>query len=166
MDPLVIRVATRADAEAVIANINAVCTEEIFLQTDHFVPNAQWDIALSGSGPTPGYLILVAELNGKIVGIARLFPGSCGSKDKHTAELGTNILREYRNRGIGTRLVAETLAWARAQGYEKITLSVFSTNARAIHVYEKLGFEREGVRRKQFRVRGEYVDDVLMAKFL
>ncbi|HEU12758.1 MAG TPA: GNAT family N-acetyltransferase, partial [Euryarchaeota archaeon] len=45
-------------------------------------------------------------------------------------------------------------------------LEVFSTNVNAIELYKKLGFEIEGIRKKQFKIEGNYVDDVLMAKFL
>jgi RimJ/RimL family protein N-acetyltransferase len=37
-------------------------------------------------------------------------------------------------------------------------------NERAIGLYEKLGFQREGRKRDVLRVSGEYVDEVLMAK--
>jgi RimJ/RimL family protein N-acetyltransferase len=161
-----IRPATVADAPAIIAGINAVCAEEAYLQTDRFVSNPQWDAALYRPETVPDHLILVADLHGKVVGSVNVFPGPCGPKDRHTADLGIHVLFEYRNQGIGTRLLETALTWARARSIEKITLSVFSTNACAIHLYENLGFQREGTRRKQFRVRGEYVDDILMAKFL
>jgi RimJ/RimL family protein N-acetyltransferase len=45
-----------------------------------------------------------------------------------------------------------------------MTLRVFAANERARRLYERLGFEVEGVLRDEFMVgRGEYVDDVLMA---
>ncbi len=160
------RRATSADASAIIASINAVCAEEIYLQTDRFVSNQQWEAVLHHPEAVPDHLILIAELDSTIIGMVNVFPGSCGSKDKHTADLGIQVLAEYRNQGVGTRLLSKALEWACKQSYEKVTLSVFSTNECAIHLYEKFGFEREGIRRKQFCVRGEFVDDILMAKFL
>ena len=45
----------------------------------------------------------------------------------------------------------------------RIELEVLANNARAIHVYEKLGFKREGIQRDaQFR-SGQYLDIVTMA---
>jgi len=42
-----------------------------------------------------------------------------------------------------------------------------TTNARAIHVYKKLGFKEEGRFQKQLKVEdGTYVDDVMMSLFL
>ena len=39
-------------------------------------------------------------------------------------------------------------------------------NDAAIHIYEKLGFEVEGRRRKAFKRDGEYIDSLTMALFL
>jgi RimJ/RimL family protein N-acetyltransferase len=46
-----------------------------------------------------------------------------------------------------------------------VTLGVFPDNERAIAVYEKRGFVREGLRRQQFRSGDVYRDEVLMAWF-
>src|SRR5881392_4171701 len=54
----------------------------------------------------------------------------------------------------------------RAQGFEKAELAVFATNARARRLYESLGFVEEGVRRSHVRIRGAYVDEVLMGIWL
>ena len=159
-----IRSAQASDAGTIIESINSVCAEEIYLQTDRYIPNAQWESALHHPESVPDHLILVAESRNKIIGIINVFPG-VNSKDNHTADLGIHVVAEYRNQGIGTRLMQNALDWSLARGYKKITLSAFATNARAIHLYKKFGFVHEGVRRQQFRVHGEYVDDVLMAKF-
>ncbi len=55
-------------------------------------------------------------------------------------------------------------AWARAVGVVKIELHVFPYNTGAIALYEQLGYEREGLRRRHYRRGGELVDAVLMAK--
>ena len=60
------------------------------------------------------------------------------------------------------------LEWAEANPLiEKIGLSVFSSNADAFRLYRRLGFAEEGRRAKAIRLApGEYVDEVLMAKFV
>lgn len=45
----------------------------------------------------------------------------------------------------------------------RIELSVFAGNARAQHVYEKIGFRVEGIRRDAYFRRGRYGDMVLMS---
>jgi RimJ/RimL family protein N-acetyltransferase len=44
----------------------------------------------------------------------------------------------------------------------RIDLEVFAFNPRAIHVYEKLGFKREGVRREVLLLEGTYHDSIVM----
>jgi RimJ/RimL family protein N-acetyltransferase len=39
-------------------------------------------------------------------------------------------------------------------------------NERAIRLYERMGFEREGIRRRALRVDGEWVDELFMALLL
>lgn len=45
----------------------------------------------------------------------------------------------------------------------RLWLDVFETNARAIHVYESLGFRREGVLREAIFRDGEYHTQILMS---
>jgi ribosomal protein S18 acetylase RimI-like enzyme len=74
------------------------------------------------------------------------------------------VARDYRRRGAGRALMEAAEAWARSTGISKIELHVFPHNAPAIALYEKLGYEREGLRRKHYRRGGELVDAILMAK--
>lgn len=53
-----------------------------------------------------------------------------------------SVLREFTHRGIGTKLVTEALEYARAEGFETVSLEVTGTNVVAIRLYEKLGFVR------------------------
>jgi RimJ/RimL family protein N-acetyltransferase len=58
------------------------------------------------------------------------------------------------------------LDWAQDSGLDKVALGVFPDNERAIAVYEQVGFEREGLRRRQYRGEGGvFRDEVLMAWF-
>lgn len=47
-----------------------------------------------------------------------------------------------------------------------LTLEVYSTNKRAIHVYEKLGFKETGRIPKGLFRNGKYIDQVVMVKEL
>lgn len=44
----------------------------------------------------------------------------------------------------------------------KVELNVDAANERALHVYEKVGFVREGLRRKSLWLRGQFQDLVEM----
>lgn len=81
--------------------------------------------------------------------------------------LGMNVDAEWRGRGIGKALVEQVITWSRAHGAHKIELEVWPHNAAAIGLYERTGFEREGLRRRQYRRRnGELWDAIVMGLVL
>ncbi|MFB2561598.1 GNAT family N-acetyltransferase [Rhizobium sp. IMFF44] len=87
------------------------------------------------------------------------------SSHAHAGKLGMGILPAYRGRGLGRRLIETTLLAARNAGMERIELSVHSDNDRAIALYEKVGFVREGLARNSVRIDGRYKDAIHMAFF-
>ncbi|WP_027166797.1 GNAT family protein [Mesorhizobium sp. WSM3224] len=81
----------------------------------------------------------------------------------HRGALGMGIVHTYRGRGLGLRLIDATLTQARKAGFVRVELSVHSDNARAISLYDKVGFVREGVQRDAVYIDGEYRDAIMMA---
>ncbi|MBE9004928.1 GNAT family N-acetyltransferase [Fortiea sp. LEGE XX443] len=62
-----------------------------------------------------------------------------GYVDDRTPELAIATLPEYRNQGIGTKLLIYLLAAARTS-YPSISLTVRSSNP-ALHLYQRLGWQ-------------------------
>ncbi|MDZ7701425.1 MAG: GNAT family N-acetyltransferase [Halobacteriales archaeon] len=54
------------------------------------------------------------------------------------------VHQDCQNRGLGTELVNQTVAYAADREYDALTLSVSRGNRRAVHVYKNVGFELEG----------------------
>lgn len=85
----------------------------------------------------------------------------------HIATLSMGVLKEFQRHGVGRALVEEALTWAESRGnIDKVALYLRSHNKPAWHLYEKLGFQEEGRKVKEWRVDGEYVDEILMYKWL
>jgi RimJ/RimL family protein N-acetyltransferase len=84
----------------------------------------------------------------------------------HAWRLGMGLLPAVRGRGIGRRLAEAGIAAAAARGAERIELEVFASNTVAIRLYERLGFTREGVKRRARKLEGEYDDNLFMALLL
>lgn len=109
---------------------------------------------------------IVAEENGKAVGHAFLGPMGL-TANRHVFHLNIVVHPEFKGRGIGTALMTDLIAWARTGAkVGKIELLVRSTNTRAIALYRRFGFTREG--RLAGRVRlpnGKLIDDLAMAWF-
>ena len=81
----------------------------------------------------------------------------------HVGALGMGVAASHRRRGVGEQLAKAALNRSRAAGLKRVELEVFASNRAAIKLYEKLGFEREGVKRSARYLDGAYDDLVLMA---
>jgi aminoglycoside 6'-N-acetyltransferase len=70
-----------------------------------------------------------------------------------------------QDRGLGTEAMQAVVRHLiEDRGHHRITLGTSVDNARAIHVYEKVGFRRVGVMRKSSlsHLTGEWEDELLM----
>ncbi len=82
--------------------------------------------------------------------------------------MGISIREDFRDRGLGRKMLETLIEWAKADGEIcRISLKVIATNERAIKLYENLDFEREGILRNSVRLEnGTFLDEVLMARLL
>ena len=108
---------------------------------------------------------LVAEDDGVVAGYVRLAEGFGIPAHRHVLVIGGLAVAPDRQRqGIARRLVEAAVAEACRRGARKVTLRVLGHNTGARRVYEHCGFVTEGVLRGEFRIDGEDVDDILMAR--
>jgi RimJ/RimL family protein N-acetyltransferase len=63
-------------------------------------------------------------------------------------------------------MVQYMVDWCAGVGYLKISVDVIATNARALHVFAKLGFECEGRKKRQLFIRGRYEDEEMLSIFI
>lgn len=85
----------------------------------------------------------------------------------HVGSLGIIVSEKYRDLGIGKYLIDMAIREAKKlNNKEKIILSCFSNNERALHLYERMGFRVVGVRKQQFYMDGGYYDEVMMELFI
>jgi putative acetyltransferase len=110
----------------------------------------------------PDAAVFVAEDEGRIVGRLSVARDPHGAS-RHVADLGLMVAASHRRRGVGQALLEQAVEWAREAGIRKLELHVFPWNAPAIRLYERFGFEREGLRKGHYRRGSEYVDAILMA---
>ena len=88
-------------------------------------------------------------------------------KYRHRAGMGISVLKEAWGCGLGSFLMQLAVDQAKANGFEQLELGVYSDNARAIHLYEKFGFERCGTMPHAFKLKdGTYRDEIMMVKML
>lgn len=88
-------------------------------------------------------------------------------KYRHRAVMGISVLKDYWGGGLGSFLMQLAVDQAKANGFEQLELDVYSDNARAIHLYEKFGFERCGTMPHAFKLKdGTYRDEIMMVRML
>jgi len=104
----------------------------------------------------------VALQGTSVVGWCDIQP-AFGDARRHIGTLGMGILAAFRHQGIGTRLLSAAVATAWSRGLTRIELTVREDNANAKALYERLGFQQEGLQRQSMLVAGRYHDCFSMA---
>ena len=102
--------------------------------------------------------------DGTVIGTAGL--QVCSSpRMRHVGSVGLFVHTEYQNMGVGTALLKTLLDLAdNWLMLVRVELEVFADNARAIHLYEKFGFEKEALLRMSVVRDGQYWDNYKMAR--
>jgi RimJ/RimL family protein N-acetyltransferase len=164
-----IREARAEDAERMVELNTHVLSETSFhiREPDEYPARVDMEARFVKSvGERSDAVYLVVEYEGDLIGML-LFQAERLRRARHVGSFGMAVLTEHQRQGVGTRLLEGLLDWCREQPrLEKVKLEVFSENQVAIKLYERHGFVREGVRRREIRVDGQHVDVIMMARFL
>jgi L-phenylalanine/L-methionine N-acetyltransferase len=107
---------------------------------------------------------LVAAIGGTVVGIGGIYPND-NPRRAHAAAIGMAVHDAYSGRGVGRAILIALLdladTWLQCS---RVELVVWADNRRAISLYEKFGFQKEGVFRNYSRRGNAYVDALSMAR--
>lgn len=121
--------------------------------------------AIAEFATRPNCRYLVAESCGEIVGWLTL-EGGRPRRRSRAAYLIISVRADRQGSGVGSALLREAMAWAEAAGLMRVELIVLVTNPEARLLYERFGFETEGLLRRYLVIRGEPVDANLMARLI
>jgi len=108
------------------------------------------------------YGLFVIEVDGRPAGTMSF---EVGNRRSRIARLGGLAVHpEYRGRSLGEKAAREFNRHLFDElGFHRLELEIYGFNERAIRHASRVGFVREGVKRKAYWRRGEWVDGVLYA---
>jgi phosphinothricin acetyltransferase len=159
-----VRRATRGDLPAITEIYNqAILRTTATFDTEPKNPSDQvgWFEAHGDRHP-----ILVAVLEGRVVGWTSLSAWSDRCAYADTAEISTYVAEGFRGRGIGRRLKAAILDEAVRAGLHTLLARVVEGNAASVHLNEAFGFRTLGVMREVGLKFGRRLDVQLMQLML
>jgi RimJ/RimL family protein N-acetyltransferase len=103
---------------------------------------------------------LIERKNNVLLGLffeGRLIGHSILSLDEKTTvgSIGLVLHPEWQGKGLGKKLLEETLKIAQQKGCKKVIAEILATNVRSIRFFEKVGFKFVGESERKIIKRGE-----------
>ena len=121
--------------------------------------NALWSYIQSGIVSLWGI-----HANGRIIGGAGFYAQPPGTRLSHSATFFLYIEPACWGKGIGTKAIQFLEQEAKNRKYLRMECMVADTNPDAIRLYQRLGYEKEGLKKGAFRINDTNRDLILMGK--
>jgi len=155
------------DAAALVAIFNPIIAAGVYTAFDEPL-SVEAERAYIESFPSRGVFVLAETAADRcVVGFQSMEPFATYTKAfDHVGVLGTYVSLTRRRQGISRELFRHTFARAKQKGYEKIFTFVRADNPAALASYQSAGFSIVGVARKQAKIRGACIDEILIERFL
>jgi RimJ/RimL family protein N-acetyltransferase len=164
-----IREANPSDAAALHEHIEIVCAETDYITLgpgELGLSVAEEERILRSFQIAENQLFLIGTLDSEIVGVIS-FAAGLRPRVRHVGEFGMSVRKNHWGLGIGSALLDSFIGWAREhEEITKIALRVRIDNERAIRLYTRKGFVREGTARRDLRIDGMHFDHDLMGLFV
>jgi len=111
--------------------------------------------------------LYIYEVEGIQTGMCKLVP--LQHRTSHIVYLGGFAIHPFfAGKGEGLKMMKEIIDHAKQKGFLRVELSVAIINEKAIRLYQKAGFVKEGILKKYSYMKSEnrFVDEVVMACLL
>jgi phosphinothricin acetyltransferase len=164
MLPLVLRVATVEDAEAIrsIYNIEVTQSTVTFdLEPRTLEVQRDWLAARSGA-----HSAVVLEEAGQVIGFASLSPWKDRPAYRTSVEDSVYVHRDHQGKGVGRTLLTRLLEVANESGFHAVFGRIVGGHEASIALHQALGFEIIGVEKEVGRKFGKWLDVVVVEKIL
>ena len=163
MSDFTIRTLRDGEVEDLLDQLEEIAEERRWIASEPPIPRERWREGFQRkTGTDNGVVFVAVDDQDRLVGHL----SADGRKDR-PAEIGMAVAKEWRGRGVGTALMHACVDWAGENEIHKLALQVWPHNDVAIRLYEKFGFEQEGVLRSHYRRQnGELWDVIVMGRLL
>ncbi len=105
----------------------------------------------------------IGEVDGEIIANCAVGLVMSNRRYLHRATMGIAILKKYWKNGIGKIMMQECINWCKNNGVEQLELDVVTENERAKSMYESLGFQIHGTKKRALKYSdGTYADEYFM----
>jgi RimJ/RimL family protein N-acetyltransferase len=158
-----------SDAEAMCAYIARLADEpdsnlSFSLGEGRFTLEQEQGFIQAHIGKDNAAIFIAVAHDGEIIGSCSAAGGDGLAAQHHTVTLGISVHADWRGRGVGTALMQRMVMWARENPtVHRLQLDVFARNEGATRLYERCGFQHEGVRRGAYYKDGRFIDALMMA---
>lgn len=132
--------------EATLLDISAITDiyNEVILKTNAIYRESQVNpddrVKWFNQRVDSGYPVIVAEINGEIVGYGAFNDFRFGEGYSGTVEHSLHVKSENRGNGVGGAIMAELLAIALKQNRKIMVAGIDSENTRSIEFHKRFGF--------------------------
>jgi len=163
----VVRYAQKEDAQGIINILNPIIEDGLFTILDTTFSTEEEEIFIQNFPSRGVFHVALNPQDSTVVGFQNVEPfANYTHAADHVGIIGTFVDSQYKRQGIASSLFESTFQAAKAKGYEKLFAYVRADNNIALATYLKQGFEVIGTAKKHAKIRGQYIDEILIEKFI
>ncbi len=155
-----IRAATHGD----LSRIREIYNHEVLASTATYdtVPRTEAEHRTWFGVHGADYPVLVADLDGTVIGWASLSPWSDRAAYSLAVEVSEYVDEDHRGIGVGRLLLQELIDVGRARGYHALLARISADNEASVRLHAQLGFSVAGTLREVGEKFGRTLDVCIM----
>ncbi len=145
---MIVRKATLADVSSLKPLYLELEKDAVKFQPEHFVIGNRGEAFFEGIIKSQNQDILLAELEGQVVGFAHVMILEqkripCLKAERVIYLQDLDVSEEFRSRGIGAKLIEACKEYGKSHGADFMRTQVFPQNVRGMSFYERQGFSEK-----------------------
>ena len=132
------------DTQAILDIINHNILHSTALY-DYNIRSYEQQLTIMGEKINKNFPVIVAELNGQVLGFGMYSEFRFREAYKFTVEHSVYVANDYHGKGIGNLLLAELITLAKVQKLHTMIAVIDAENQGSVSFHEKFGFKTVGI---------------------